>query len=76
MIVMAIGGMLLAFGLVDLIGSFAGIDVWTDWLAVELPEVVWSFTAIIEIGLGWFLLKLGHAMRSAKAETAPERAEP
>ena len=54
-----IGGLLVAFGLVDMIGSFTGLDVWVEWIGVELPELIWSFTAYIEIGIGYFLLKLG-----------------
>ena len=54
-----IGGILVIFGLVDLIGSFAGLDVWTDWLNINLPEAIWSFTAYIELALGYFLFKLG-----------------
>ena len=54
-----IGGLLIAFGLVDMIGSFAGLDVWSDWIHVDLPEALWSFSAYIEIGLGYFLFNLG-----------------
>ena len=54
-----IGGLLVAFGLVDMIGSFTGLDVWGEWIGVELPEVIWSFTAYIEMGIGYSLLKLG-----------------
>ena len=54
-----IGGLLVAFGLVDMIGSFTGLDVWGEWIGVEFPEAIWSFTAYIEIGIGYFLLKLG-----------------
>jgi hypothetical protein len=54
-----IGGLLVAFGLVDMIGSFTGLDVWGEWFGVELPEVIWSFTAYIEMGIGYSLLKLG-----------------
>jgi hypothetical protein len=54
-----IGGLLVAFGLVDMIGSFTGLDVWGEWIGVGLPEAIWSFTAYIEMGIGYFLLKLG-----------------
>jgi len=29
-----IGGLLIAFGLVDMIGSFTGLDVWGEWIRV------------------------------------------
>ncbi len=54
-----IGIVLIIFGIVDLVGSFAGFDVWGDWIGVNLPEVIWRFTAWIEIGLGWVLMKSG-----------------
>ena len=54
-----IGGLLIAFGLADVVGSFAGVDVWGEWIGVQLPELIWPFTAYIEMGLGYFLFKLG-----------------
>ena len=30
-----IGGLLAAFGLVDMIGSFIGLDVWGEWIRVD-----------------------------------------
>jgi hypothetical protein len=54
-----IGGLFIAFGLVDMIGSFTGLDVWGEWIGIELPDAIWSFTAYIEMGIGYFLLKLG-----------------
>ena len=59
MIIKVVGAALIVFGLIDLVGSFAGLDVWTDWLKVSLPEIVWRFTAYIELALGYFLFGLG-----------------
>ena len=56
-----IGGLLIAFGLLDLIGSFAGLDVWGEWIGVQLPEVIWRFSAYIELALGFVLFKMGGA---------------
>ena len=64
MIVKIIGIAFIVFGLVDLIGSFVGFDVWTDFLRVNLPEIIWRFSAYIELALGYFLFKIG----SNKAE--------
>ncbi|MBX2851251.1 MAG: hypothetical protein KTR15_05855 [Phycisphaeraceae bacterium] len=52
------GGLLIVFGLVDLIGSFAGFDLWGT-LGIQLPDIIWSFSAYIELALGFFLCKLG-----------------
>ena len=54
-----IGGVFIAFGLVDMIGSFTELDVWGEWIGLDLPEAIWSFTAYIEMGIGYFLLNLG-----------------
>ncbi len=59
MVLKIIGWLLVTFGVVDVVGGFTGLDVWTDWIGVELPAVIWSFTAYIEMGLGYFLIKLG-----------------
>ena len=61
-----IGALVFAFGIVDIVGSFTGLDVWTDWIGVELPEVIWSFTGYIELALGALLFKIGMAMRGSK----------
>ena len=53
-----IGGIIILFGLTDLIGSFTGLDVWGE-LGVALPDIVWSFSAYIEIALGYFIFNLG-----------------
>ncbi|MEM7168032.1 MAG: hypothetical protein AAF581_21445, partial [Planctomycetota bacterium] len=54
-----IGGLLIVFGGLDLIGSFAVFDVWTDWLGIALPEIIWRFSAYIELVIGFFLFRLG-----------------
>ena len=66
-----IGGLLVAFGIADVIGSYAGVDVWGEWIGVQLPAAIWSFSAYIEIGLGYFLFNLGSGSDSeAEAEVA------
>ena len=54
-----IGGFLICFGLVDIGGSYAGLDVWTDWIGIDLPEIIWNFTGYAEIGLGYLFINLG-----------------
>lgn len=61
------GYLIIAFGLVDLIGSFAGFDLWGS-LGITLPEVVWRFSSYGEIALGYFLINLGS--RSEEEEHA------
>ena len=54
-----IGGILIAFGLVDVIGSFVGIDVWGEWIGVDLPYVIWYVSGYVETGVGYFIYNLG-----------------
>lgn len=63
-----VGGLFIAFGALDIIGSFTGFDVWGDWIGVELPEAIWSFTAYVELGIGFLLLKLGSRSDEEPAE--------
>ena len=53
------GAVLVLFGLFDMLGSWGGIDVWGDVIGITLPEIIWRFTAYIEIGLGIFIWNLG-----------------
>jgi hypothetical protein len=54
-----VGGLFIAFGVVDLLGSFLGWDVWGGWFGLELPELLWRFSAWIEIGIGLLILRFG-----------------
>lgn len=70
-----IGGLVIAFGLLDMIGSYSGLDVWSDWLHVDLPEAIWQFSAYIEIGIGYFLFRLGSkSAKSAEEASSPSEA--
>lgn len=53
------GILLIALGVADIGGSYAGVDLWGEWIGVQLPEAIWSFTGYIELGLGYVLFKLG-----------------
>lgn len=68
-----IGLILIAFGLVDLIGSYASFDLWGGFLGVELPDIVWQYSSFVEIGLGYFLFNIGK--RGGQEEAAPEAGE-
>ena len=59
MIFKILGGLLIAFGAIDLIGSFTGLDVWTEWVGIELPELLWRFSAYIELIAGFALFNVG-----------------
>ncbi len=50
-----VGILIIVFGLVDLIGSFTGFDLWGT-IGIELPEVIWRFSAYIEIAIGYGIM--------------------
>ena len=68
-----IGALIALFGITDLVGSFASLDVWGEWIGVQLPEIIWRYSAYIEIALGVFLFKTGLAMRVPSIEEASEQ---
>ena len=63
-----LGGLLVVFGVVDFGGSFAGFDLWGT-LGVPLPEIIWRFSAYLEIGAGYALINLGKAAGDAEVAT-------
>ncbi len=63
-----IGALIFVFGIIDIVGSFTGLDVWGEWLKIDLPEAIWNITAYIELILGGLLFKVGMAMRASKKD--------
>lgn len=63
-----VGGLLVAFGLVDLIGSFADFDLWGGFIGVELPDLVWKYSAYIEIAIGYFLFNASKTASTQSTE--------
>lgn len=54
-----LGIIIIAFGLVDLIGSYTGFDLWGGFIGVDLPEVLWNYSSYIEMALGYFVMSIG-----------------
>jgi hypothetical protein len=54
-----IGIILIIFGLVDLVGSYMEFDLWGEFLGVQLPDIIWSYSSFIEIIIGYLLFNLG-----------------
>jgi hypothetical protein len=54
-----IGVIIILFGLVDLVGSYIGFDLWGGFLGIQLPEVIWNYTSIAELIIGYLLYNLG-----------------
>ena len=47
-----VGILIILFGVVDLVGSFAGFDLWGT-LGIQLPEMIWKYSSYIEIAIGY-----------------------
>jgi hypothetical protein len=70
MIFKIIGGALIAWAVVDFGSSYMGTDVWSDWLGIQLPEVIYRYSAMIVGVIGGVIWKLGDA---ASAEEGAEQ---
>lgn len=69
MIFKIVGGLLIAWAVADFGLSYMGTDVWLDWLGVELPEIIYRYSAMIVGVVGGVIFSLGG---SAEPEDAPE----
>lgn len=47
-----VGILIILFGIVDLIGSFTGFDLWGT-IGIALPDIIWQYSAYIEIAIGY-----------------------
>lgn len=54
-----VGIIIIAFGLVDLLGSYADFDLWGGFIGVQLPETLWSYSSYIEIIIGYVVMNIG-----------------
>ena len=53
-----VGILIILFGVVDFIGSYAGFDLW-GIIGVPLPDIVWQYSAYIEMLIGYGIMSLG-----------------
>ena len=63
-----LGILFLLFGCADLVASLLDYDLWLEGLGVELPEVLWRKSYMIEILFGLGIL------RAARDETPDDDA--
>jgi len=59
-IVKLVGILFVVFGIVDLIGSYTGFDLWGT-LGIKLPDLLWQYSHFIAIGIGAVLFSIGSA---------------
>ncbi len=55
MIFKIIGGLLAAWGVMDIGFSYSGTDIWLDWLGIDL----WSINQFLGKYIGWIEIVLG-----------------
>lgn len=67
-----LGLLLIVFGVVDLVGSYAEFDLWGGFIGVQLPDIIWKYSSFIEMGLGYFLFNLGKSSDSSDAGSEAE----
>ncbi len=53
-----IGAAIFIFGLVDFGGNFMDFDLWSK-IGIQLPDIVWKYSAYIEMAIGGFLFSMG-----------------
>ncbi|TCI01152.1 hypothetical protein EZV61_19135 [Corallincola luteus] len=67
-----VGIILILIGLLDVIGSHVGFDLWGGFFGIELPDLLWQFSGYIELGAGYLLMKMGSSSDDAAAQTEAE----
>ncbi|EDP60802.1 hypothetical protein [Vibrio sp. AND4] len=63
-----LGMLIIAFGLIDLIGSYTGFDLWGGFIGIELPDLLWKYSSFIEMGLGGFIINLASKMENKETK--------
>ena len=59
MIVKLIGILFIMWGILDISAGYFEVDVWKDWLGIELTGVVYQFIGLASIVLGVFIFRIG-----------------
>lgn len=60
-----LGYALIEWGVLDFGLSYAGANVWMDWLGMELPEAIWRFSGKTAVAVGYGILKLAGGDKTA-----------
>ena len=67
-----VGILVILLGIIDFAGSYADFDLWGGLVGLELPDLLWTYSAYIEMGVGYFLINLGSKEEALEAETEAE----
>jgi len=63
------GIIVILIGLVDLIGSYTGFDLWGGFLGIDLPDLLWKYSSYIELAIGYGLFNFGSSSSEEESET-------
>lgn len=63
-----IGIAFVIFGLADLVGSFFEIDLWGGLIGIQLPDLLWQYSAYIEMAIGFLAFKGSSFVSPANTE--------
>ncbi|MEE9314037.1 MAG: hypothetical protein V3V02_05245 [Rhizobiaceae bacterium] len=72
MIFKVIGGILVAWGIADIGGSWMDIDVWQDWLGISLSGIFYQFSGWASLLGGGMIWGLGSSDDDDEEETGGE----
>jgi hypothetical protein len=53
-----VGIIVIVFGIADIGISYLGGDLWGEYIGVQLPDLIWSYSGFIEVAIGYGLMKL------------------
>ncbi len=62
------GYVLVVFGFADFGLSWVGVDVWGDMIGVQLPSLLWTFSGMIEIAIGYGMVNLANGGGNNEAD--------
>lgn len=63
LVLIIVGVLIFAFGAVDFAGAmFFEFDLWGGFLGIQLPDVVWRYSAYAEMIIGGLIAKVGFGM--------------
>lgn len=69
-----IGGLLIAWGVLDFGLSWTGTDIWFEWLGIDLwsiNELLGKYIAWAEVGIGYFIFSLGGKSDAEEQDDMP-----
>ena len=64
-VLIVVGVIFFSIGAIDLVGSFTGFDLWGGFFGIQLPELLWKYSAYLELLVGYLAFKAGRSIQSS-----------